>query len=265
MKKFLVIAVLVSASVFGMNSVNIPVDSQQKDRQTMVNPTIFELVKGGNERQVVTKLKRLIEAGVDVDKQDEKGRSPLFYALAKGNEEVAKLLIESGANIDQQFRNGYSPLIYAMFMAKSGFLEFLLDKGADVNQKNAYDCTPLFIVEAEMWYLRKNSISGVKETLQHYKDIKELILRYGAEIDTADVGNWRSFFKNKAGVAVEDVCGTIAIYESFEAYKKANISEIVERKSIEDTEAFGGIIFGWQEIMKESSSFKFELLKLFSN
>ena len=265
MKKFLVVAVLVSASVFGMNSVNMPIDSQQQDRQTTASQTIFELVKGESERQVVTELKRLIEAGIDVDKRDAKGRSPLFYALAKGNEEVAKLLIESGANIDQQFRNGYSSLIYAMFKAKSGFLEFLLDKGADVNQKNAYDCTPLFIVEAEMWYLRKNGIAGVKETLQHYKDIKELILRYGAEIDTADIGNWRGSFKSEAGVAVEDVCGTIAIYKSFEAYTNADISEIVERKSIEDTEAFGGIIFGWQEIMKESSLFKFELQRLFSD
>ena len=43
------------------------------------------------------RARRLIEAGADMDFQDEEGKTPLMTAAEEGSAEVVQLLIESGA------------------------------------------------------------------------------------------------------------------------------------------------------------------------
>jgi ankyrin repeat protein len=59
----------------------------------------------------------LLNAGCDVNAADNKGRTPLIYAVASERDTVVELLLKSGANIHAKDHNGQSALDWAI---KSG-------------------------------------------------------------------------------------------------------------------------------------------------
>ena len=58
----------------------------------------------------LNKIKRLIEAGADVNAKDVYGRSPLHYAVQENNVAITKLLLSVGAKVDAKDDDGSSPL-----------------------------------------------------------------------------------------------------------------------------------------------------------
>ena len=98
------------------------------------------------------------------------GRTPLFFAVQQGNEELIKLLIENGANVNAKY-NGFTPLdginalknietinLLSSYGGKSGAEDSLnvasflgnleavekhLKNGADLNVRNSFGGTPL--------------------------------------------------------------------------------------------------------------------------
>lgn len=249
MKKLLTLLTLatVSASVWGTNSTDIPINTQQQNRKTPIDQIISDIIKDKNEKLIINELNRLVKRDTDINKQDAKGRSLLFYALAKGKEEVAEYLIKNGANKNEQFRNGYSPLIYAIFKGKSktenkpNFLDFLLNSGVDINKKNAYGCTPLCLLKAEILSLRmkntvKDEIDDTEDYInyadvytQYYVNIEKLLLKHGAQINHEIAGE------------VENKCN-----KPFE----------------EDIRAFGSML-GWQKIAERCKNLGIPLHKIF--
>src|SRR5687768_2889725 len=45
-------------------------------------------------------LRRLIEAGADIEQRDDLDCTPLFYAVLQGNLESLEVLIQAGANVN---------------------------------------------------------------------------------------------------------------------------------------------------------------------
>ena len=81
----------------------------------------------------------LIEAGADVDKQCEHGRTALHMAAAWGHADVVQLLLEKGAQMNVVpggFDYAGTGLHYAAFNSHRPMVEFLLDNGADRNVKD---------------------------------------------------------------------------------------------------------------------------------
>src|SRR5262249_1302570 len=64
----------------------------------------------------------LLDAGCDVNASDNKGRTPLIYAVAFERPAVIELLLKRGANISAKDHNGESALDWAM---KSGNQEII--------------------------------------------------------------------------------------------------------------------------------------------
>ncbi|ORX65883.1 ankyrin, partial [Anaeromyces robustus] len=60
----------------------------------------------GNEDLV----KYLIEHGADINKENEDGKTPLFWACESGNEDLVKYLIDLGADINKENEKGETPL-----------------------------------------------------------------------------------------------------------------------------------------------------------
>jgi ankyrin repeat protein len=92
-------------------------------------------------------LKQHIAAGANLDQKDPiGGSSPLISACLFGKTDMAKALIDAGANINFQNNDGSTPLHTAAFFCRPEIVRMLLAKGADKTIKNKYGQTAYEIV-----------------------------------------------------------------------------------------------------------------------
>lgn len=91
----------------------------------------------------------LIEAGAELDVQDDFGRTALSYAISYGegepNTELAESLIRAGADVNRADNHGDTPLLKAAYHPYPELIQLLVDKGAKVDVINDYGETPLSI------------------------------------------------------------------------------------------------------------------------
>jgi ankyrin repeat protein len=92
-------------------------------------------------------LKQHIAAGSDLNEKDPfGGSSPLISAAVFGKTEAAKSLLDAGADIDFQNNDGSTALHSAAFFCRPEIVQMLLDKGADKTIKNKFGATPYEMV-----------------------------------------------------------------------------------------------------------------------
>ena len=92
-------------------------------------------------------VRSLLDDGADVNSQDDKGETPLFWAAnGAGNDcsAVAELLLASGAEVDKESSTGFTPLSIAAEMGNTKVCSVLLRAGADINHEPDEDgCTAI--------------------------------------------------------------------------------------------------------------------------
>ncbi len=128
-----------------------------------------ELIEAVGKR-TLDEIKKLLAQGADVNARDTMGVSPLHFAAARGDKEIAEHLISKGANVnavDNIWKN--TPLHTAARFGRSNIIEVLVSKGADLNAKYISGHTPLHVA----------AIEGNSEAL------KTLIIK-GANINSQD-------------------------------------------------------------------------------
>lgn len=120
-------------------------------------------------------LRRFLESGADLDKEDPfGGSSPLITAAIFGRTEMAELLIEAGADLNFQNNDGSTALISAAFFGHPEIVQLLLNAGADRTIKNKYGATAFDVVAAPF--------SEVKGT---YDLMGQLLAPMGLQLDYA--------------------------------------------------------------------------------
>jgi uncharacterized protein len=88
-------------------------------------------------------LKQHIEAGTNINEKDPfGGSSPLITACVFGKTEAAKILIDAGADLNFQNNDGSTALHSAAFFCRPEIVAMLLDKGADKSITNKFGATP---------------------------------------------------------------------------------------------------------------------------
>jgi len=88
-------------------------------------------------------LNQHISAGTDLNEKDPfGGSSPLITASLFGKTAMAKILIDAGANLNFQNNDGSTPLHTAAFFCRPEIVRMLLVKGADKSLKNRFGATP---------------------------------------------------------------------------------------------------------------------------
>jgi hypothetical protein len=86
----------------------------------------------------VEAMRQHIEAGADLDAGDPSGGStPLIIAATFEQPEVARVLIDAGADVDVQNNDGTTALLSAALFAHTEIVRALLEAGADVTVRNS--------------------------------------------------------------------------------------------------------------------------------
>ena len=109
-------------------------------------------IKHGSIFFNMNKIKRLIEAGADVNTKDEYGNSLLDFSVETDSDELTILLISAGADVNSKNNGGRSPLHWAVFWNTVDIAEYLISAGANVNAKDDLGRSPLYygVVSEEM-------------------------------------------------------------------------------------------------------------------
>ena len=90
---------------------------------------------------------RLLYEGADVNRADDDGRTPLFFACQHGHVDRARNLLDKGAAIDRAQKQGATPLYIACQNGHVDAARLLLDKGAEVDRAMKDGVTPLMIAQ----------------------------------------------------------------------------------------------------------------------
>jgi len=120
-------------------------------------------------------IKQHVKAGSDLDAQEPTvGSSALITAAVFGKTEVAKVLIEAGADVNLQNNEGSTALHSAAFLCRTELVKALLDNGADKNLRNIYGNTALESVAGPF-----SNVKGIYD--QFSKDLGPLGLKLDYE------------------------------------------------------------------------------------
>ena len=88
-------------------------------------------------------LKALIEAGADVNAQDNQGNTPLSFATQQDNTMIVMELIKAGADVNLARDDGATPLHLAAQHGYEGCAAVLIHAGADVHRRTDLGNTPI--------------------------------------------------------------------------------------------------------------------------
>lgn len=104
---------------------------------------LLQACKNNQKGVVMTFLKR---GGVDVNKRDESGNTPLIYVCLKSARDLVKLLLDSGADVNLGNQKNRMPLHFAAQTGNFQIISMLCEAGADVNCTDNDGVTPLMLL-----------------------------------------------------------------------------------------------------------------------
>ncbi|KAI9821958.1 MAG: Glycerophosphocholine phosphodiesterase [Pycnora praestabilis] len=125
-------------------------NGQESNHKNEVRRTIAKssaVLALATKANFVVIVKLLVEAGVDINYQDEQGEAALHIAARFGNEECARILLE-GSDIQKADTEltektfGWTPLFTACVDGHGSVVELLLDAGADPEKSDLSGWTP---------------------------------------------------------------------------------------------------------------------------
>jgi len=109
-------------------------------------------------------VRRLLQAGAEVNSSQSDGATALHWAAYHGNAELAELLLQAGATPAAANRNGSTPMWLAANQGDAAMLATLLEGGADANEELPLGRRPLMLAA------RSGVLAAVRLLLEHGAD-----------------------------------------------------------------------------------------------
>ena len=175
-------------------------------------------------------VRSLLDAGADVNSQDDKGETPLHWAARNGNDcsAVAELLLASGAEVDKESNILTFPLSNAAATGNTKVCSVLLRAGADINKEideagNTAICSAVFNgnVGVALLLMRwEPSLAGLEDEeaeslvdwlVDKIDDTEAMLEEKESEIDNLNCG-------------IEEWCNAAAA-ASWKKHKKAQLQD----------------------------------------
>lgn len=220
MKKWLMILIL--------NSV-VLLNACANGEDNMVNKIGADsLIEAVKENDLLRIEELVANEPTQINKQNVKGETPLLIATHNNYIEAAKLLIDAGADINKQDQIHDSPYLYAGAQGKTEILAYMLEN-AEPNQSvvNRYGGNAL-IPAAEKGHLEnvRLLLSDGRVDINHQNDfgytglIEAVALRDGSEVYQEIV---KELLNYKADQSLRDNSGKTALDYAYEKGFKAMI------------------------------------------
>ncbi|XP_074842624.1 protein phosphatase 1 regulatory subunit 16A isoform X1 [Carettochelys insculpta] len=109
----------------------------------------IEEARAATERSMVADIRKLLQAGADLNTPLDHSATLLHIASANGYLEAAELLLEHKASMSAKDEDGWEPLHAAACWGQVHLVELLVAHGADLNGKSVLDETPLDVCSDE--------------------------------------------------------------------------------------------------------------------
>jgi len=150
--------------LFEKNEANLTDSDESKYKNHL---SILSLINAIN-REDIEKVKSLIESGVDINRRNLDGCTPLFYAVKTGNLEITKCIVEKKAFLNLMDRYGYTPLSHAVKIENLEIVKYLIENEININVINEYGYTPL------IYAIKTENIEIIKCLVENGANINEI-------------------------------------------------------------------------------------------
>ncbi|KAI9087397.1 hypothetical protein K1719_030717 [Acacia pycnantha] len=145
-------------------------------------------------------LKNWIESGLDPNRTDYDGRSPLHISASKGYVDITRFLIAQGVNIDLSDKFGNNPLFEAIKNGHEEVASLLVSKGATLTIEDAGSFLCMTVATKELNLLRKLLAHGIDPNSTNYDQrtalhiaaseglftVAEMLIEAGASVLSTD-------------------------------------------------------------------------------
>ncbi len=177
---------------------------------------LLHLVAKLGDAKLLNKIKdNFKDAKGTIDKVDNNGRTPLYYAIEAGNLDIMNALIYAGANFTAEDKDGRTPLYYAIEFYQQEIANSLIARGArSISDKGI---TPLNFVKSKITALvrqakqinkKQKDTGGYDESLKCDFDIVQIQYKMMQEI-------WEYITKM-----------TVKMQDTFKALCKGELKEV---------------------------------------
>ena len=107
------------------------------EKKHMLQKSFHNAASNGDVEQVIRLLHGPVRQHIDLNGPDEEGTAPIIYASCFGHQDVVLALLEAGAEVDRQDNNQWTPLMWAMTNRHKDIAKMLLDNNASPTIKSS--------------------------------------------------------------------------------------------------------------------------------
>lgn len=115
-------------------------------------------------------LNKLVIAGADINKLDNKKESVISYFIKNKPFEYSEYLVIVGANLDVENDEGWTPIFDAVVSGNIKLVELMLERGGDFKKEDIYGNIPIFYTNDEDILLKLLEIKGYNLNMRNKKN-----------------------------------------------------------------------------------------------
>jgi len=180
-----------SKSLYTMEADNYILKKELQDFDYVSNnlyQELYNLCEESSSTIIISKLKKLLQKNIDINKINDDTKTALMIASERGNIETIEFLLDNGADINIQDIEGFTALMLASGRGHYEISLKLIDNGASIKTENYRGQDATFFALKNM-----------------YPDIIELMEEKGANINKIQSLNATNLEKEKAMLIFSDI------------------------------------------------------------
>lgn len=148
------------------------------------------------------KVDGLVAEGIDVSTADEKGRTALHFASAKGHLRMVETLIKAGADVNKLDHIGNTPLHLASCTNKLPVVTLLIKSGSDVSKMDRCGRTALHLARSRLLLLRHSKNLSPLQIDKEFLELVDLMETYSKRPSP--------FVAERLDHALNDLCSALS-------------------------------------------------------